>query len=478
MLASPSRRRRTFVNCLSGLVGAVALLGAGCSSSTGAPAARSTSDDVRFTGCDKVACSGVLDGAKYEIRLPQKWNGTLLVYSHGYRQAKPAPPDFGPVDTDPQVAATDEVAGQLLAKGYALAGSAYASNGWAVADGVKSGEQLRDFFAAKVGKPDRIYVWGDSLGGLITETLAEKHPDWIDGAAPMCGVLGGSNLNLDLALDVGYAVRTLIYPALKIVGYGSYEDAVGNFQRAHNAVLAATKDVSNGVPKLLLIGAIVDGPTQTERYDGSTPAGQVAATVESIVTALGYGTFGRYEIEQRVGGNPSGNAGADYGRRVSAAERGLIDTVSAGATDRDLALLAGGERVSPDPAARAKFDQLGNPSGDLQVPTITLHTKADPLVLVQNETVFADRVKHSRKRTADLVQLYTVAPPTYTPPAPYGAGHCNFTTEERVGIVGLLDGWVRRGTYPGPGAITGAFAGDKGLSPAFRPGPWPATAAG
>jgi hypothetical protein len=34
-----------------------------------------------------------------------------------------------------------------------------------------------------------------------------------------------------------------------------------------------------------------------------------------VLTALGYGTFGRYEIEQRVGGNPSGNADADYAAR-------------------------------------------------------------------------------------------------------------------------------------------------------------------
>src|SRR5262249_35197053 len=79
----------------------------------------------------------------------------------------PPPPDFPPVSRIAQVAATDEVAGQLVAKGYALAGSAYGSNGWAVADGVKAGEQLHEFFVQKVGRPNRTYVWGDSLGGLV-----------------------------------------------------------------------------------------------------------------------------------------------------------------------------------------------------------------------------------------------------------------------------------------------------------------------
>ncbi|MEN3358731.1 MAG: hypothetical protein V7637_2713, partial [Mycobacteriales bacterium] len=347
---------------------AVALLLAGCNSSASAArsaAVRSTSDSVAFTGCDKVACTGTLDGAGYEIKLPQTWNGTLLLYSHGYRQAKPAPPDFAAVTTAPQVAATDETATELLGKGYALAGSAFASNGWAVADGVKAGEQLHDFFVQKVGTPNRTYVWGDSLGGLVTETLAERHPEWVDGSAPMCGVLGGGNLNLDIALDITYAIKTLIYPQLRLVNYASYDDSVAQFTAAYNAIIAATKSVQVGVPKLLLIAALVDAPTQTARFDGSDPQSQVGAIVEALVTAMGYGTFGRWEIEQRVGGNPSGNASVDYTQRVSSSERSLMETIAPGSTDRNLGALSRGTRVTPDPTARAAFDKLGNPTGDL-----------------------------------------------------------------------------------------------------------------
>ncbi len=133
---------------------AVVLLVAACGSE---PASRSREDAIRstatavpFTGCDKVACTGTLSGAKYEIEMPRTWNGTLLLFSHGYRPAEPAPPDFAPVQTDAQDAPTDAVATALLAKGYALAGSAYATNGWAVADGVAAGEQLHDFVVQKM----------------------------------------------------------------------------------------------------------------------------------------------------------------------------------------------------------------------------------------------------------------------------------------------------------------------------------------
>ena len=149
-------------------------------------AIRSTATDVPFTGCDTVACTGRLAGAKYEIEMPAKWNGTLLLYSHGYRPAAAGAAGLRPGrrPSRPRTRRPTRSATALLAKGYALAGSAYTTNGWAVADGVAADEQLHDYFVEKVGKPDRTYVWGESLGGLITEILAEKDPDWVAGAAP------------------------------------------------------------------------------------------------------------------------------------------------------------------------------------------------------------------------------------------------------------------------------------------------------
>ena len=468
------RRHASLVGRLTAAVAAAVLL-ASCSAEETPTDHESKSRTLGFTGCAKAACSGTIDGAKYQVRMPKTWNGTLLLYSHGYREAEPSPPDFAPVETDATVASTPKTAEALLAAGYALAGSAYAKNGWAVADGVQAGEKLHEWFRDNIGKPDRVYVWGDSLGGLITQTLAEKHPGWVSGAAPMCGVLAGLNLNLDLGLDVEYAVKTLFYPQMKLTGFRSHAEAVNTFTEAQKRIMAATKDVKNGVPKLIAIAAITDGPTRTARFDGSSPTSTISAAVEAILTGLGYATFGRYEIEQRVGGNPSSNEDADYAKRVSPAERTLADTIAPGALDRALAALAAGQRVSADSDARRAADKLGNPTGNLQDPTITLHTQYDQLVIVQNETVFADRVRASKRRKADLIQLYTAPPAKYTAPAPYGAGHCNFTVDERVGLIKSLDEWVRTGVAPQPEQISAAMNGAKGLTPLYRPGPWPAT---
>ncbi|MFN8156689.1 MAG: hypothetical protein U0R68_04680 [Candidatus Nanopelagicales bacterium] len=462
--------------------GVAALLLAACSSSPAVPPQRDLSTDVPFTACTPQLCEGSIDGAAFSIKTPTTWNGTLLIYSHGYRQAQPAPPDFRPVETSAQAASDEKTAATLLSQGYALAGSAYASNGWAVSDGVVAAEGLHDYFVKNIAQPKRVLVWGDSLGGLITQVVAEKHPEWVDGAAPLCGAVAGVVPNMNLALDLSYAVKTLIYPDLKLTGYATYEEAVTNWTEAMKRVVADAQDTKGGgTAKVLYIADLVDAPSQTETFDGASVESKVKATVEALATGLGYATFARYDLEKRFGGNPSGNEDVDYSKRISESEAALIDAVTPGAVALFDQQMANGERVKADPAATAKaLAEGGDPKGTITRPEITLHTAADPLVIVQNETFLLDRYTAQQAKggaTAGLVQLYTVAPTTYpeSPGAPYGAGHCNFTSESRVAVIGLLNDWVQKGIYPGSGAIAAAMGDASGYAPTFTPGPWPRT---
>ncbi|WP_270889455.1 hypothetical protein [Pedococcus sp. 5OH_020] len=441
--------------------GSVVALGA-CSTQSGltsrAEQERVSSPGSLSKACTDALCKGERNGAAFEIRLPAKWNGTLLLWSHGYRAADAVPAD----PTDPsstqqpvrsaEVAGADQVAEALLDKGYALAGSANKTNGWAVLDSVAANEDLYSYFKGTFGTPNRVYVWGASLGGLSTQVLAEKHPEWVSGSAPLCAPLAGTNLNLDLALDVAYGVKTLFDPSLKLNGFASNQEAVAAWEHAADTLVAAARKGSpDAIAGLLTLKAITGAPDKTKDQDGSTTTSTGTAIVESVLNALGYATFGRYELEQRVGGNPSGNEGVDYGSRLSTDDRRLIETAAPGKLDGIVTKLARGRRVSPDAAARAKADQLGNPTGRISVPTLTMHTVADPLVLAANENVYGQRVDASRS-SSELAGFLT-RPPLKYKDAPYGAGHCNFTLEEAVGVVDLLDGWVRNGTYPASGAI-------------------------
>jgi hypothetical protein len=215
----------------------------------------------------------------------------------------------------------------------------------------------------------------------------------------------------------------------------------------------------------------VDAPTATATYDGHDLVSQVKARVEALLTALAFGTSGRYELEQRVGGDPSDNSQADYDSRIDSAETGTISFAGGNVQSLEQTLDAA-PRVTADSQARDAIEKLGDTTGALVAPTLTMHTQADPLVLVQNETVFAQRVAE-KQQSSRLVQLYIAPPASYaeTAKAPYGAGHCNFSDQQRVGLVTALDNWVRRDVYPTQAGLTPTL-GD-GLDPAFLPGQWP-----
>jgi hypothetical protein len=91
------------------------------------------------------------DGATYLIQVPEAWNGTLVLYSHGI---------VIPGSPNPARDAGDPLTGQyLLDHGYALAGSSYATTGWAVQDGLADQVATLDVFGSLVGHPGRTIAW-------------------------------------------------------------------------------------------------------------------------------------------------------------------------------------------------------------------------------------------------------------------------------------------------------------------------------
>ncbi len=376
--------------------------------------------------------TGRTANGQWVLDVPRDFNGTLLLWSHGYT--------FTPVAASnaPTVATRDA----LLAEGSA-SWVRRTRTGCRVgrAGGRCAGREAVGIAQRRIGtrRVTTVLAWGNSLGGLVTQTLAEKRPGLIDGAAPLCGVLAGTNRNLDLALDVAVGVKRFFYRKLKLRNYRSRAQAQANFDAASAAIMAklagpATQTGATG--RVLGLAAMTDASAKTKTYNGTSTTSSVAAATESLLTALNYGTLGRYDIEQRVGANPSTNRGTDYRKRVTKAATARFTAFGFGAgllSAYAQTLETYGKRVGANAKARKAASRLGNPSGDLSDPTVTMHTVHDPLVIVQNERVFAKRVA-SRGDGERLLQLY-IRPPSYTSAAPYGAGHCNFTTEQWLVVV-------------------------------------------
>ncbi|MEL0209854.1 MAG: hypothetical protein VW891_04600, partial [Novosphingobium sp.] len=107
---------------------------------------------------------GVLPGgAKWQAMVPANFNGSLLLWSHGYSPridpAEPAPAQYRDL---------------LLAKGYALVASDYGAGGWSLEQAVPAQRATVEAFAAREGRPARVLAWGSSMGGLISTALAEQ----------------------------------------------------------------------------------------------------------------------------------------------------------------------------------------------------------------------------------------------------------------------------------------------------------------
>src|SRR6476661_7227195 len=88
--------------------------------------------------------SGEINGAPYRIRVPDVWNGTLLVFAHGYRDRADHPGEID--DRNADIAPSAALEAPLLAQGFALAGTAYKDNGWAIGDAILDVKNLAVFF--------------------------------------------------------------------------------------------------------------------------------------------------------------------------------------------------------------------------------------------------------------------------------------------------------------------------------------------
>src|SRR5262245_41973709 len=155
-----------------------------------------------------------IKGAHGIIIIPNKWNGSLFIYAHGYsadqRLIQPFPADltFANYSTKLNLLFQSVVLptlGALVGSeegGYASATTTFRSSGWVVKDAIKDIENVRRYFIKKYGKPKRTYMWGHSGGGMVTSTVIEYFPKTYDGALPMCGPGAGGRRNFNGAFDL------------------------------------------------------------------------------------------------------------------------------------------------------------------------------------------------------------------------------------------------------------------------------------
>lgn len=441
-------------------------------------------------------CTGALTGSlgdtTFQITMPAQFNGTVLLYSHGYRIAQPVPaaiataiglnaspyysattvPGVGAAfvgNNGAQVAPSAASAATLLSQGYALAGTGYARQGWAVAEGVEAGELLiRHINGGAVDGVKEIVAWGDSLGGLITQTLAQRNPGKIAGTLPMCGVMEGPEQAFSSAMTVLYTWKTLIAPTLKVANYAPGQAGYAEAVRDLGTVFTILGQVSAGQLSVspvgypiaqanLLAGLMAGLPTKSQTFDGistnpvvatqglaaasaggfsplSAGANSAAAMLQNVAAAATLGIMGRYDLEQRAralasipatdSANFNDNVPVRYSQLLSPEQRnefeGTFTAGGPGLLDRMLGALDASvgsttARFPANPAAVAAVNALPSAKAVYGKPAVFMTTTYDPIVQSGNTYEFFEDMAATRaaKRAADrgllkAAQYYTV----------------------------------------------------------------------
>jgi pimeloyl-ACP methyl ester carboxylesterase len=360
------------------------------------------------------------DGAKYLIEVPSDWNGTLFLYSHGYvvpGSANPAQ-DVG----DPFTRFF------MLSHHFALAGSSYATTGWAIHEALVDQIAVLDLFQIVVGKPKRTIAWGHSLGGIITAGLIQRNPERFDAALPMCGVLSGGVATWNTALDSEFAFKTLLAPGsgLQLV---NIVNPFANLDLAEG-VLAQAQATPQGRARIALAGALSDlpgwfAPLSPEPAPDDFASQETNQFLWDERVDFPFVFAFRAELEARAGGNVSWNTGVDYRRQldrsISREEVRALYEQAGLDLDADLKTLNETARISADnPEAVRYLERNIIFNGEIHFPVLTLHTKGDGLVVVQNESAYKNVVEEAGNE--EFLRRTFVD----------RAGHCTFTPAETI----------------------------------------------
>jgi pimeloyl-ACP methyl ester carboxylesterase len=350
---------------------------------------------------------GTLAGVPYRIDMPAKWNGVLLVYYHGYSEhavtfAQDLPNPLG---------------SGFAAAGFAVAQSGYSVSGWAVEQAVPETEALREYTIAHYGQPKETYVFGHSMGGMLTIATIEKYPNRYDGALPLCG---------------------LLEPASYAFGRGGA--LLAAFHYYYPGVLPGPIGIEASVP---LDDALV------KKVRAALPGNPLGAaelraltrfkTDDDLASVMVFYSYIERDLEQKIGLPFLDNH----------------DVIYAGGAD-DNALNDGVQRYTAPAAALAYVKTWYTPSGLLLKPTLAVHTTYDPIIPPETIALYVDAVQHAGSSDS-FVQQYVKHD-----------GHCNMTGDEMGTALGELIRWKRTGMRPAAGAVPAPAA----------PAPAPAAAGG
>ena len=310
-----------------------------------------------------LAVEGKPAAKRFVIRVPEKWNGALVIGAHGGSGGDA-------VDRSGKVYATSETALDDVIGDYALAnGFAYASVDRDGIGGTRGGYSLTMQFAelakgevrlraSRFGEtassPTRTYIVGLSAGGGIARMIAEAMPTPFDGALVIAGAGGDVITRLDRQQRMA-AMWPLIDPRAH-AGLSDRDPKIVAYAEAIGTPVEARRLWPYTGASAVAAASRAPGSAENSTAKPSIPMIEVVGTWDDIVIREVRAYRNRVEPKERhrlyqvegvwhMSGDDDGVAGFQY-----AAESRMK-------LDKDVAY-AMGESPSYIPTVREAFDYL------------------------------------------------------------------------------------------------------------------------
>lgn len=379
--------------------------------------------------------SGALDGAAYRVEVPQSgWNGQLVMWAHGYRGTGADISAYGSM--------VPIMRRYLLDHGYAWAASAYSKNYYDVRAGVEDTNNLALNFvqiAAANGRtlaaPSKIFITGVSMGGHITAAAIEaeaqanaNHKVKYNGAVPMCGVVGDTELFNYFA---GYQVAAQQLAGLPMAAFPQTADFATLAPAIKAALWSSFPTVTNAqgdkLKNVVMNLSGGDRPFYAEGWANPGNQGNIWASLGGDGTISGIlndNILDTTQLFYKVDASSPSNTALDDAFNASVFK--ITPTKDANRLRRD------GLRWIP----------VAN--GDIDVPVVSIHTLGDLFVPFKMEQVYHDRTV-AKGTDKWLVQR-----------AIRDVGHCAFTAAEATSAFDAMIQWEAGGPKPAGDDVTTA----------------------
>lgn len=405
-----------------------------------------------------VKYAGTLDDGKtqYLFLVPDDWNGTVFLYSHGLNNNP---------KSNPAMVAQDKRTQQwLLDQGFALAGGSYPDIGFQPVPFTESQIGVLHKFVELVGRPDRTIAWGLSIGGAITGYLVNAHPDLFAGEVAICPYrLEGSIGNFNERLDHMFVLKTLLgfdHPLVNI-GFGTGQRT--RYLARETEVLDAAQQSAAGRARLALAEAMVNTPqwgvdpsnsfdTEPAATDYATRQRNQYLIARDNVFLDGERNYYEHLVgtwsDPALGGdgsvtgsNFSWNTGVDYGEQLArSASADMVTALyqeSGISLRQDLIALGNAPRIAADPGAVEAVQRLEPVFGDIgNVQVVTLGLEADSVVWPNTVQGYADAIA-TFGRSKQLRQLWV-----------HRSSHCGFTSAEQIVAIQTVLARLDSGKWP------------------------------